>query len=1159
MLAQVRRLYPKKTVSVSLSTLGAENESAGKEPSNNTSYTLTNRIQKEILKQLLYREKPSVMRNSRFRRITRFNPLKECITSGLIAAVAVTIVFLTRIADRFINLFGTEHPKRSIAYGLLLLGCFIVTFAVRYAFHNRLWIEKIGAGPATIALSNRSGSFFDEYLDEIVYFFEATETTIAIFEDLDRFDEPQIFESLRELNTILNNSKSLEKNPIRFIYALRDSIFEQLGTVMHSDYRKHQDAADVELARTNRTKFFDLVIPIVPFITHRSSRDLMSSTMGTDTGIDFDLIDTAARHITDMRLIKNIHNEFVVFKQRLLTEDSRLSGLTPTALFALILYKNIHLSDFEHIRTGDSDLDDIYRKSRRLVENNIADLNSELARLRSADYESSLISKRSERLGEQLEEYIRRVIRHIEQSSPATFRVSIAGHEFALPDLRTDQFWQKFLEEGGSNALVVTSAYIQQAVFKVEDLAAALRADLSLSKWAAGDRRELRNRIEKANHKKQALRRSNWQQLYADDAYTEDPGLGAESPTFKEIVAFHAKSELAVDLIANGYLDANFALYVSQYYGFRVTLQAMNFILHHIEPDVMDAHFELAPGDVDALLRECAPSTFTEKCMYNVSILDRLLGTGDGRADKIISSLARLGAEEQAFIAAYIADGSEGEKLFRKLSWNTEKVFTLIRDAEVDETTRLSLYSAALEGGDDTMSYEGAAENTDRPIADYLAANYDRISALTSDLEKRVATSVVKILTTLGVVFEDISALGLTVRQAVVDAHIYRLTLDNLRNALEGSDELALDSLVAQNSSVYEFVLDNLQDYLGLLFTTRRETVQHRDAFLRVIADVTTADPATVENVAKRASVECVIESLSDITKDAWSGLFAARRVHMSLNNVYTYVSEFGIDRAIATSLTDLREIEQCEDVDESVLTEVAIQLLNAPAEILSAGTRVRLAHSLNLQRYLQVDRITPSSDTFVGLLFQNKLVADEEESFKLTADLSWPEREFAITQSPAFRSYFTAALVPEADLVRLFESQLVPEDVKARAFQLLLTYSDTVSAATADAAAAFAEDTSIDVDSVMLTFLLDRGGSQNSILKLLPRAIDSLSDPDLMQILGRLGPPYSQIESETGGPVDLPLDDSSSAIARRLRKAEPPWQTRTLTVRNVIRLTRPR
>ena len=54
-------------------------------------------------------------------------------------------------------------------------------------------------------------SVFNAYLDEIVYFFETTKYDVVVFEDLDRFvNKDIIFYKLRELNTILNNSRCLD-------------------------------------------------------------------------------------------------------------------------------------------------------------------------------------------------------------------------------------------------------------------------------------------------------------------------------------------------------------------------------------------------------------------------------------------------------------------------------------------------------------------------------------------------------------------------------------------------------------------------------------------------------------------------------------------------------------------------------------------------------------------------------------------------------------------------------------------------------------------------------------------------------------------------------------------------------------------------------------
>ena len=45
---------------------------------------------------------------------------------------------------------------------------------------------------------------FNRHLDEILYFFQATEYDVVIIEDLDRFGTSKVFLKLRELNFLLN-------------------------------------------------------------------------------------------------------------------------------------------------------------------------------------------------------------------------------------------------------------------------------------------------------------------------------------------------------------------------------------------------------------------------------------------------------------------------------------------------------------------------------------------------------------------------------------------------------------------------------------------------------------------------------------------------------------------------------------------------------------------------------------------------------------------------------------------------------------------------------------------------------------------------------------------------------------------------------------------
>lgn len=69
-------------------------------------------------------------------------------------------------------------------------------------------------------------SYFDKYLNEVLYIFEYSDVDVIVFEDIDRYNTNIIFQRLREINKLVNLKLEKEgKQPLRFFYLLRDDIF----------------------------------------------------------------------------------------------------------------------------------------------------------------------------------------------------------------------------------------------------------------------------------------------------------------------------------------------------------------------------------------------------------------------------------------------------------------------------------------------------------------------------------------------------------------------------------------------------------------------------------------------------------------------------------------------------------------------------------------------------------------------------------------------------------------------------------------------------------------------------------------------------------------------------------------------------------------------
>src|SRR5699024_11787665 len=123
--------------------------------------------------------------------------------------------------------------------------------------HNlKPFLKKIKVDSYEIELfdENKQVSPFDQHLDQILYILGKTEHDVFVFEDIDRYDIHDVFIRLREINVLLNQKNTItesNKKEVKFIYLLRDDVFTS----------------------TDRTKFFDFIIPIVPVMDSSNSYD----------------------------------------------------------------------------------------------------------------------------------------------------------------------------------------------------------------------------------------------------------------------------------------------------------------------------------------------------------------------------------------------------------------------------------------------------------------------------------------------------------------------------------------------------------------------------------------------------------------------------------------------------------------------------------------------------------------------------------------------------------------------------------------------------------------------------------------------------------------------------------------------------------------------
>lgn len=308
---------------------------------------------------------------------THFKIKKKIKKSGIVLNTIFTVLFIAAALHitlfdkwvKFVSLlsdgivktllaFSTKHDALLIS-GFMgaILSCIFVYKLIKTQ-KNRNVLKKINLQGNEIEIFEESEeSYFDRYLNEVLYLFENVDADAIVFEDMDRFNSIHIFERLHEVNRLINIQRALDghkKSTLRFIYLLRDDIF----------------------ISKDRTKFFDYIIPVIPVVDSSNSYDQFISHF--DGGGILNLFDERflqgiSLYIDDMRILKNIYNEFQVYYNKLNTTE-----LDCNKMLAIIAYKNIFPRDFSELQINQGMVFTIFNGKESIINEEVSRLEQKI-------------------------------------------------------------------------------------------------------------------------------------------------------------------------------------------------------------------------------------------------------------------------------------------------------------------------------------------------------------------------------------------------------------------------------------------------------------------------------------------------------------------------------------------------------------------------------------------------------------------------------------------------------------------------------------------------------------------------------------------------------------------------------------------------------------
>ena len=363
----------KKFIHISLAHFTEQNQN-GVENEGNQVIALEGKIINQLIHQIEPKNIP--LTNFRIKKSIDKNAIIE-LTILITIFIAITcFLCFKRTWENMVNMFSIKWLKTvlyftlttdiELVFGTIALAIMGVAIyeVIKLQQSMKMFKRFSVQGNEIEVFEESEDSYFDKYLNEVLYIFEHSGVDGIIFEDIDRYNTNLIFEKLREVNYLLNQRrKDVSKNNscqiIRFIYLLRDDIFDS----------------------KDRTKFFDFIIPIVPVVDASNAYDKFLDYFKKSNLLDlFDMnfLQDLSLYVDDMRVLKNICNEFVVYYERLKTSFTEKSN---NKLLAMITYKNLFPNDFGCLQVGTGYVHTVFSQKRDFINKEINCLMQEIGEI----------------------------------------------------------------------------------------------------------------------------------------------------------------------------------------------------------------------------------------------------------------------------------------------------------------------------------------------------------------------------------------------------------------------------------------------------------------------------------------------------------------------------------------------------------------------------------------------------------------------------------------------------------------------------------------------------------------------------------------------------------------------------------------------------------
>lgn len=812
-------------------------------------------IEYSILQQLIYKEKQEVLPNSRFKRIFHLTNKRVCeITIAIILAVlAIIVVFepsflrvdwlCKALGKEWMNIVGDSI---SISY-LLWFAYKAISMIVPAVSNSRL--NKLNLKDGEIEIVENT-SIFNKHLDEILYFFEKTDYDVVMLEDLDRFESIDIFLKLRELNLLLNESKVIERK-IFFVYAVRDDMF--------------QDA--------ERVKCFDYITTVIPVINRSNAKNQLKEELQKRgvTEISDHHLQELGFFLYDMRLLKNIANEYVQYRRKI------SEGISSEKLLGMIVYKNFYPQDFADLHDCKGTVYKLLNLKEKFVKAKIEEQEEENRK--------RLELKERYRVERHLKETeLRRVYLegYREQLISTMQHIKIGDSKYSIKDIAANEkLFEKLI---ASKHITYTYIDTNGGYYGGQTRQDSLEISFGNIEKSIDSSKNYHERLSYLRTTFEDLENPNFVDIRKDDIRSQTLSMIMSTVDYASIEAYKELSvpQLIEFLVTKGYIDENYYDYISYFYANFIDARDWGFVL---DLKLNKTHpYDYHINNVEACLNEIPKSVYRKNAILNIDLIDYLAENQIDRMNKmrlLVVLRTTIEGKKYDFLTEYYQKGHHQDMVFPLLFEQHKDQWKGFEKYDNDKQILKLCWFKYAENGQ-------SCEGSKKWLNEHFAFMTEHL--LEIDAEKWCS-----LISNGAYQFEELNELSGDILKAVADTNAYKLTRHNVEVLVGSILDMNIDSVsyTLVNQTEHEQLIELVDENLGLcmksVFAAPESEKESVDSILGILLD---AEVTEEEKISYLKNQQNKINLEQAEQKDIRTLALKCDVVEVNWENVVSYLNE---------------------------------------------------------------------------------------------------------------------------------------------------------------------------------------------------------------------------------------------------------------------------